>query len=449
MTLFPLPSQDAAQLLLQLVLRRLGGAGSGNFGHAGRPGAVGGSGEGSEHDDSHEPLATRVQNVRERIMNESHGQLAVLDLRAKPNGDVELETIAVAPHENAQGAGTKAMNSLTQWADDHGVRLILSPSQKGYQPVERGPKTSSTSRLKSFYKRFGFVEPIGRHYDPTLSSPTRPVMFRDPKKSRSAAARPETLVHAAADKHLDEIKALFVNVFASARATVNRNALKVAIVAGDKQEAQRLLAHVPDLMRSLLLKQLPIALLKVVVDGGRAGMAMLPVSRNAEQRSAADRRDFTATDPRAIEWAREHATELIDDMDDTTREAIQEAIASGLEGDLDRDEVVDDILDVIDDEDRASMIAHTETMDAANEGLAASWDNAVEEGLLPADVQKRWIATGDDNMCDECEAVNGEVVDLDDDFSVGDDPPLHPHCRCTMGIVESSGESSESADDES
>lgn len=126
-----------------------------------------------------------VSSVSERILNESGGKLAVLDLRPKANGDVELETMAVAKGQGNQGAGTRAMESLTAWADREGVRLVLSPSQKGYQPVEGGPKTTSSERLKAFYKRFGFVDPTSkRYYDPTLSSPTKPMLYRVPKKLR-------------------------------------------------------------------------------------------------------------------------------------------------------------------------------------------------------------------------------------------------------------------------
>jgi GNAT superfamily N-acetyltransferase len=126
------------------------------------------------------PQPSDLESVSERIRKESGGKLAVMDLRRKNSGDVELETIAVSPRGGGEGVATKAMESLVRWADENGERLILSPSEKGYQPVAGGPKTTSTARLKDFYKRFGFVEPKGRNYDPTISSPTRPVMFRKP-----------------------------------------------------------------------------------------------------------------------------------------------------------------------------------------------------------------------------------------------------------------------------
>lgn len=141
---------------------------------------------------------------------------------------------------------------------------------------------------------------------------------------------------------------------------------------------------------------------------------------------------FDATSEEAIKWAREHAAELAEGISDTSRDDIRDAIASALEGEG-LDSAYDDILDAVGNEARAEMISRTETMDAANEGLAQSWDQAVSDGLLTGNEKKVWIATS--GCCDECDEVDGEEVPMDDDFSVGDDPPLHPNCRCTMGLV--------------
>jgi SPP1 gp7 family putative phage head morphogenesis protein len=139
---------------------------------------------------------------------------------------------------------------------------------------------------------------------------------------------------------------------------------------------------------------------------------------------------FDAANPDAAKWAREHGAELAKGISDTTRDRIKEAIAREHET---GEEAQSDIEDAIGDEARAEMIARTESMDAANEGLTQGWDQAVEEGLLTGDEQKTWIAAED--PCPECEEVDGETVPMDEDFSVGDDPPLHPNCRCTMGLV--------------
>lgn len=87
---------------------------------------------------------------------------------------------------------------------------------------------------------------------------------------------------------------------------------------------------------------------------------------------------------------------------------------------------------------RANTIAHTETMAAANAGVKANWLDAVSQGMLdPTTMGQQWIVTDDDKTCDECMDLEDEIVALDDSFSSGDDePPLHPDCRCTIGIAE-------------
>jgi len=83
--------------------------------------------------------------------------------------------------------------------------------------------------------------------------------------------------------------------------------------------------------------------------------------------------------------------------------------------------------------ERAERIARTEIMDALNAGQQAAWEQAQAQGLLSANATKEWIVTPDDLLCPECEAMDGKRVPLDEDFEDGD-PPLHPSCRCTMGI---------------
>jgi SPP1 gp7 family putative phage head morphogenesis protein len=98
---------------------------------------------------------------------------------------------------------------------------------------------------------------------------------------------------------------------------------------------------------------------------------------------------------------------------------------------------IDDEISARSDEmldERAEMIAHTESMRAANEGQLELWDQAVQDGYLTGDEQKMWIATPDVVVCDECEALDGETVGLDEDFPDGD-PPLHPFCRCTVALA--------------
>lgn len=81
---------------------------------------------------------------------------------------------------------------------------------------------------------------------------------------------------------------------------------------------------------------------------------------------------------------------------------------------------------------RAQTIARTETMRAANEGQAQLWAQAKDAGLLTGGEKKVWITS---DPCPICAELEGETVGLNEDFSIGSDPPAHPNCRCTIGMV--------------
>lgn len=86
-------------------------------------------------------------------------------------GDLKLNMLIVPKDMQRSGIGTKAMEELTSFADQHGRRIILSPAQ-----ADDAHGTTSRARLVKFYKRFGFVENKGRRKDFTVSEG----MIRDP-----------------------------------------------------------------------------------------------------------------------------------------------------------------------------------------------------------------------------------------------------------------------------
>lgn len=180
--------------------------------------------------------------------------------------------------------------------------------------------------------------------------------------------------------------------------------------------------------------------------------------------------EFDAVKSESVAWAREHATDFIQSMLDERRAIIETIIADGIEkgrsvdktAKLLRDSVglnarqgeallaLQDRLEeegldaeAIDDEvsaraeemteSRAEMIAQTETMRASNEGQKEMWSQAVESGWLTGEELKEWIYTPDGNACQDCEDLDGQTVTLSDEFEEGD-PPLHPYCRCTLGL---------------
>lgn len=176
---------------------------------------------------------------------------------------------------------------------------------------------------------------------------------------------------------------------------------------------------------------------------------------------------FDAANPAAIAWAEEHAAELIADVTVNAQAAIRQVVVAGFEngvapadtaklirasiGLTERDAVavMNYQLKLINDgvvgatakaekyaakltKSRAQTIARTETMRAANEGQQQLWEQAREAGLLDRTAKKVWIVA---DPCPICAGMSGETVRIDQTFSIGGDPPAHPNCRCTVGLV--------------
>lgn len=107
--------------------------------------------------------------------------LRSLDLHVTSEGDLKLNMIAVPRDKLGQGIGTEAMSRITDFADARGMRVTLTTGVK-----DPNFGTTSMSRLKDFYKRFGFVENKGRNKDFT----TRDNMIRNPRRPLNQAPRP-------------------------------------------------------------------------------------------------------------------------------------------------------------------------------------------------------------------------------------------------------------------
>jgi SPP1 gp7 family putative phage head morphogenesis protein len=87
---------------------------------------------------------------------------------------------------------------------------------------------------------------------------------------------------------------------------------------------------------------------------------------------------------------------------------------------------------------RARNIARTETLRAANSGQHTLWRMAGANGLLGS-AKRIWINTPGARTCEACRDMGGEIAPVDgvwvaDGFGV-ESPPLHPSCRCAMGLV--------------
>ena len=85
---------------------------------------------------------------------------------------IKLDSIIVNKESRKEGVGSAVMQELTNYADAHGQRIVLTPGQK-----DDGHGTTSRSRLVKFYRRFGFKENKGRNKDFTISAG----MIREPR----------------------------------------------------------------------------------------------------------------------------------------------------------------------------------------------------------------------------------------------------------------------------
>ncbi|MDA3808067.1 MAG: LPD5 domain-containing protein, partial [Thiomicrorhabdus sp.] len=90
------------------------------------------------------------------------------------DAEIFIGLIEVPKSDRNNGMGTKAMQSLVDYADSIGKRVVLTPSSDF-----GGSKT----RLVEFYKRFGFVENKGKNKDYEISES----MYRSPLFSRDSS----------------------------------------------------------------------------------------------------------------------------------------------------------------------------------------------------------------------------------------------------------------------
>ena len=144
---------------------------------------------------------------------------------------------------------------------------------------------------------------------------------------------------------------------------------------------------------------------------------------------------FDITNPAVMAKINYRATLLAERITGTTYDEIRSIILSGIEGGWDMPTIANGIMAVFDaaDSKRATLIARTETISASSDGALAAYDQARSIGALDG-MGKVWIADDDERTCEDCLALDGEVVGFDETFSDGTDgPPDHAACRCAVG----------------
>lgn len=98
------------------------------------------------------------------------------------------------------------------------------------------------------------------------------------------------------------------------------------------------------------------------------------------------------------------------------------------------DKVLSDYADKL-RRNRALSIARTETIAASNEGQLQLWRQAIANGELSKNVKRVWIAAPSERTCPQCVSLDGQEIEFDGSWDGMENPPAHPMCRCTTGLV--------------
>ena len=145
----------------------------------------------------------------------------------------------------------------------------------------------------------------------------------------------------------------------------------------------------------------------------------------------------------AVEYAKQRSAELVgrrivgDEIienpnaewriDTATRDLIRTTVTEAMQNGWSNDRLAGALTESHAFSDtRAEMIARTETAVADVQGNLEGWRAT---GQVAG---KQWLTAP--GCCDECQALNEVVVDLDAEFpdDGGEGPPLHPNCRCDV-----------------
>lgn len=135
---------------------------------------------------------------------------------------------------------------------------------------------------------------------------------------------------------------------------------------------------------------------------------------------------------RAVTYAKERAAELVTQIRESTREMMRADVAEAMRDGWSNDTLRDAIMDNYGfSAERAEMIARTET---AYADVAGNMSAYRASGVV---TRKKWITGA--GCCDLCDDLNGQTIDIDDDFDTEDGPidgpPYHPNCRCDVSPV--------------
>ena len=278
-------------------------------------------------------------------------------------------------------------------------------------------------------------------------------------------------VHRVADRRAPLMEQAFVEMVAASRAGTTRRRIQQALQKGNRRRALAI----------------AVAAWNAASRTGRAAMAaalsdtVLAAATAVGRRMGRDARiEFAVTNPAAQQWAKTQAGRLIRRITSDQRQSIRRVIVQAFTEHLTTRQAATRIAEQIGLQSRQAValervrvdlvekgltkaridhlvtrqrdrmirrrgrsIARTEVLRASNMGQQLLWEAAVDAGEWRAqDVRRVFIVTPDDRLCPICAPLDGVRVGLREAFVSPTNgasavvPPLHPHCRCALGIVE-------------
>ena len=180
--------------------------------------------------------------------------------------------------------------------------------------------------------------------------------------------------------------------------------------------------------------------------------------------------EFNSTNPRAVTWAQLQSSTLITEVSQLTKAGMRDVIANGIATGVAPRPNVRNVIELVglrSDQlrtlrafeldgatpaqvsrraatmlrQRGLLIARTETMNASRFGQQELWLQARDDGLLPSNIKRKWLATPDGRTRPDHVAMRShKLVGLDEPFTLPSGRTLmnpdEPNCRCGVGLVE-------------
>lgn len=218
----------------------------------------------------------------------------------------------------------------------------------------------------------------------------------------------------------------------------------------------------------------------VMREGGQSALAEVGIRRRFTVQKKDRKIDPLPPNPFSERWIKENAAKLVKEVSESVKQSIRDVILEGYT----RGERISTIMDMLmrsgrfgllsreqrwvhnvgqrmrdegaseqavqDAMDRKAehlgklrreRIARTETIRAQAEGRNEAWQQSQEEGLLPQDIKRQWLAAGSSGRtCKRCVDMNLRTAGINEPFEssyVGSimNPPLHPACRCGTTLL--------------